>query len=263
MTHSAVHRELDQFQGMRVALIGGGQSSLQTAALLHEAGVDVRVIVRKDRIVWERPIKHEIGLFDRLKRPPVKLCEGWACVAHDYPEIFRRLPEGFREFKATTSFGPSGAWWLRDRVEGVLDITTGTPVLRAEPEGNGVRLHLGGAKPQTMDVDHVMAGTGFRIDVATLPFLGEEIKTSLVMRAGCPTVSRAGESSIDGLYFAGAHTMVSYGAGVRLISRTHHTAAHIARSVARRARREARPGEPDAPEGTPRSLTTTGPLSAS
>jgi lysine/ornithine N-monooxygenase len=145
----------------------------------------------------------------------------------------------------------------------VLDITTGTPVLRAEPEGNGVRLHLGGAKPTTMDVDHVMAGTGFRIDVATLPFLAEEIKSSLVMRAGCPTVSRAGESSVDGLYFAGAHTMVSYGAGVRFISGTHHTAAQIARSVARRARREARPGEPDAPEGTPRSLTTTGPFPAS
>jgi hypothetical protein len=196
-------------------------------------------------------------------RPPVRLCEGWACVAHDYPEIFRRLPEGYRVVKATTSFGPSGAWWLRDRVEGVLDIQTGTPVLRTEPEGSGVRLHLGGAKPSTMDVDHVMAGTGFRIDAATLPFLAEEIKSSLAMRAGCPLVSRAGESSVDGLYFAGAHTMVSYGAGVRFISGTHHTAAQIARQVARRARREARPVEPDAPVAAPRPLTTTGPLSAS
>jgi thioredoxin reductase len=263
MTHTIAHRYLDKFKGMRVALIGGGQSSLQTAALMHELGVDVRVIVRKKEIVWERSIKPEIGLFDRVMRPPVRLCEGWACVAHDYPVIFRRLPEGYRVFKATTSFGPAGAWWLRDRVEGVLDIQTGTPVLRAEPEGSGVRLHLGGAKPATMDVDHVMAGTGFRIDAATLPFLAEEIKSSLRMRAGCPLVSRAGESSVDGLYFAGAHTMVSYGAGVRFISGTHHTAAQIARSVARRARREAGTVEPDAPEATPRSLTATGPLSAS
>jgi FAD-dependent urate hydroxylase len=263
MTHSTVHRTLDQFLGKRVALIGGGQSSLQTAALLHEMGVDVRVVMRKDHIYWEQSIKPEIGLIDRLRRPPVRLCEGWACVAHDYPEIFRRLPEDYRVIKATTSFGPAGAWWLRDRVEGVVEVLTGSPVNRAEPFGSGVRLHLGGAKPKTMDVDHVMAGTGFRIDVATLPFLAEEIKSNLMMRAGCPLVSRAGESTVDGLYFAGAHTMVSYGAGVRFISGTHHTAAHIARSVARHVRREARPAEPDAPAASPRALTTTGPLSVS
>jgi thioredoxin reductase len=263
MTHTTVHRDLDKFRGKRVALIGGGQSSLQTAALLHEVGVDVRVIVRKEQIVWETSIKPEIGLLDRIMRPPARLCEGWSCVAHDYPEIFRRLPESYRILKATTALGPAGAWWLRDRVEGVVEVLTGHPVKRAEPEGSGVRLHLGGPKPSTMDVDHVMAGTGFRIDVSTLPFLAEEIKSSLVMRAGCPLVNRAGESTVDGLYFAGAHTMVSYGAGVRFISGTHHTSAHIARSVARHLRKEARPAEPDAPADAARSLTTTGPLSVS
>jgi thioredoxin reductase len=263
MTHSTVHRELDQFHGKRVALIGGGQSSLQTAALLHEMGVDVRVVVRKEQIVWERAIKPEIGLLDRIMRPPVRLCEGWSCAAHDYPEIFRRLPESVRISHATTSFGPAGAWWLRDRVEGVIEVLTGHPVKRAEPHGSGVRLHLGGPTPSTMDVDHVMAGTGFRIDVSTLPFLSADIKSSLVMRAGCPVVSRAGESTVDGLYFAGAHTMVSYGAGVRFISGTHHTSGHMARSVARRLRREARTAGPGAPTATARPLTTTGPLSKS
>src|SRR6202000_1117185 len=40
VTHSAAHDRLDQFRGRRVAVIGGGQSALQTAALLHEAGGD-------------------------------------------------------------------------------------------------------------------------------------------------------------------------------------------------------------------------------
>ena len=46
ITHSVVHDRLDKFSGRRVAVIGGGQSSLQTAALLHEAGADVQVVMR-------------------------------------------------------------------------------------------------------------------------------------------------------------------------------------------------------------------------
>ena len=54
-------------------------------------------------------------------------------------------------------------------------------------------------------------------------------------------------SFLPGLYFAGAHTMVSLGPGVRFISGTHHTAARLARSVARRARSGAGPVKPGAP----------------
>jgi hypothetical protein len=54
-------------------------------------------------------------------------------------------------------------------------------------------------------------------------------------------VNRAGESSVAGLYFAGAPTMVSLGPGVRFIAGTHHTAAQLARSVGRRGRKEAGP----------------------
>ena len=52
MTHSAVHDRLDQFRGRRVAVVGAGQSALQTAALLHEAGADVQVIARREQIIW-------------------------------------------------------------------------------------------------------------------------------------------------------------------------------------------------------------------
>ncbi len=40
--------------------------------------------------------------------------------------------------------------------------------------------------------------------------------------------------------------MISHGPGVRFISGTHHTAAHLARSVARRARKGGRPVAPEA-----------------
>ena len=247
MTHSSAHRRLDQFRGRRVAVIGGGQSALQTGALLHEAGADVQVVVRRQQVSWSQQIAPEIRPFDYIMRPPTKLCEGWGCAFYDSPDAFRLLPESIRVRKALTSFGPSGAWWLRDRVEGVVEVLTGHPLRWAEPHGSGVRLHLDGPKQSSIEADHVIAGTGFRIDVSRLSFLSEGIQAGLVTRANCPLVNRAGESTVPGLYFAGAHTMVSLGPGVRFISGTHATAAQLARSVARRARRGTGPAKPAAP----------------
>src|SRR6185312_6082371 len=67
MTHSAVHDRLDQFRGRRVAVVGAGQSALQTAALLHEAGADVQVIARRRQLIWEQRIADELPA-SRLRR---------------------------------------------------------------------------------------------------------------------------------------------------------------------------------------------------
>lgn len=244
MTHSSVHARLDQFQGRRVAVIGAGQSALQTAALLHEAGADARVVARTQQIRWEEAIAPEVRLADYVMRPPTKMCEGWACVVYGSPDLFRLMPQSMRLRKTLTTFGPTGAWWLRDRVEGVLDVLTGHRLKSAEPHGSGVRLHLDGPRQSTVDADHVIAGTGFRIDVSRLSFLSADIQAGLGTCADFPVVNRAGESSVPGLYFAGAHTMPSLGPGMRFISGTHSVAARMAGAVARRARRGAGKADP-------------------
>jgi thioredoxin reductase len=255
MTHSSVHRRLDQFRGRRVAVIGAGQSALQTGALLHEAGADVQVIARSQQLVWESQMPRETRLLDYITRPPTKLCEGWGCVVADLPGAFRLLPESIRIRKALRSFGPKGAWWLRDRVEGVVEVLTGHHLRWAEPQGSGVRLHLDGPKRSSIEAEHVIAGTGFRIDVSRLSFLSEEIRAGLVTRVNYPLVNRVGESTVPGLYFAGAPTVVSLGPGMRFISGTHHTAARLARSLARRAHRRA---DPVAPAASRQPLATVG-----
>jgi thioredoxin reductase len=254
MTHSAVHGRLDQFAGRRVAVIGAGQSALQTAALLNEAGADVQVVARRRQLNWEGRNPDVMHLLDHIKRPKTTLCEGWACAFYVSPDVFRMLPPDLRARKALTTFGPRGAWWLRDRVEGVIDVLTGHRLKSAEPHGSGVRVHLDGPERSSIEADHVIAGTGFRIDMSRLTFLSEDIQTGLVTRANCPTVTRAGESSVPGLYFAGVPAMVSLGPGVRFIAGTHHTVAQLARSVARRARRGTGPSRPDEAGAAPRSL---------
>jgi FAD-dependent urate hydroxylase len=254
MTHSSVHARLDQFSGSRVAVIGAGQSALQSAALLHELGAEVQVIVRGQQLIWEEQIAPETGLLHYILRPPSKLCEGWGCAFFDSPDAFRLLPESVRVRKALSALGPKGAWWLRDRVEGVLDLVLGHRLRSAEPRGSGVLLHLDGPERSSIKADHVIAGTGFRIDVARLAFLSAEIQAGLVTRANCPLVNRAGETAVPGLYFAGAPTMVSLGPGVRFISGTHQVASRLARSVARRAREAAELPVPAVAGASPQPL---------
>ena len=52
VTHCYEGRAIRKHAGHRVAVIGGGQSALESAALLHEAGAEVEVLARQERINW-------------------------------------------------------------------------------------------------------------------------------------------------------------------------------------------------------------------
>jgi thioredoxin reductase len=236
VTHASDHHDLGAYKGRKVAVVGAGQSALETAALLHEQGADVTVIARGRNITWNDPNPAHVNLIGYLRRPVVQLCEGWRCVVWNSPELFRLLPEEMRITKARTVLGPSGAWWLKDRVDGVVEVLTGHRVKEAVPQGSGVQLVLDGPGQSAIDVDHVIAGTGFRPDISRLDFLTEGLRGKINTLNGSPAVSRGGESSVPGLYFAGAHTAVSLGPSARFVAGTHHMAAPTAKSLARRAR---------------------------
>ncbi len=131
--------------------------------------------------------------------------------------------------------GPLGAWWLRDRVEGVIDILGKTHLLGAEPSGSGVRLLLDGPSRSSLEVDHVIAGTGFQVDLRRLAFLPEELRAQITTVGGYPVLNRAAESSVPGLYFVGAPAAFGLGPSMRFIAGTHNVAGQLTRSVASRA----------------------------
>ncbi|GHC45009.1 hypothetical protein GCM10010507_20180 [Streptomyces cinnamoneus] len=41
LSHTSQHMDLSRYAGRRVVVVGGGQSALESAALLHEGGADV------------------------------------------------------------------------------------------------------------------------------------------------------------------------------------------------------------------------------
>jgi len=242
VTHTREHHQLDRFQGRRVAVVGAGQSALETAALLHEAGADVTIIARIPAINWISPNPAHLSRLGHIRRPVTRLCEGWHCTFWNTPAAFRRLPQDMRVEKARTVLGPNGSAWLKDRVDGVIETLADHQVREAVPRGSGVRLVLQGQKQSAIDVDHVVAGTGFRVDPARLPFLPDQIRTRIETVNGFPVVSRAGESTVPGLYFVGAPTAVSNGPSARFIAGTHNIAAKLTRSVARHSRGTAAAG---------------------
>jgi FAD-dependent urate hydroxylase len=234
VSHTIDHHDLDDFKGRSVAVVGAGQSALETAALLHEHGAHVRVIARKT-VNWLTPNPEHISKLGHIRRPTNKLCEGWHCTFWNTPELYHLLPQDVKITKTRTVLGPSGSWWLKDRVDGVIEVLANHRVLSAAHNGSGVRLSLDGPT-DLVDADHVVAGTGFRVDPARLPFLPDEVRSGIANVKGYPVVSRVGESTVPGLYFAGAPTAFSIGPSARFIAGTHNVAAKLAKSLARRAR---------------------------
>jgi FAD-dependent urate hydroxylase len=250
VSHTRDHHLLSAFAGRRVAVVGGGQSALETAALLHEAGAQVQVVMRRAAPAWLEPNPEHIRGLGYVRRPVNKLCEGWHCEFWNSPFLFRRLPREMRIDKARTVLGPAGAWWLKPRVDGVIDVLTGHHLKHAEPGPSGVVMYLDGPARSSVEADHVIAGTGFRIDLARLPFLGEELRAGITTLNKYPVVGRDGQSSVPGLYFAGAPTAVSLGPSVRFIAGTHNVARQMTRSLTRSGRPAARrPAEVRQPAG--------------
>ncbi|MGW1377147.1 NAD(P)-binding domain-containing protein [Streptomyces sp. NPDC002446] len=261
-SHSSDHRDLRRFTGRDVAVIGSGQSALETATLLAEQGARSVVVARADRLRWDRPPQpQERGRLRALGTPRAGLGTGWpAWVWSQLPAAVRLLSPAARTRMAETAPGPSGAWWLRERFESAVPVLLGHRVRAAVPHGEGVRLHLtrtdGGA--ETLDAHHVVAATGFSPDLRRLRLLHPRVRTTVrTVGGGCaPELSSGFESSWPGLFFAGLLTAPTFGPSMKFVYGTEFTAPRLLRGVQRRLgdRRGAttipRPTRDGAPAGT-------------
>ena len=239
VSHTADHPNFDQFKGRRVAIVGSGSSALETAALLNEAGGEVHLVMRcPDAPIWgTKPLP----LTPLVRIRENRLCEGWKCPLWNSPTAFRRLPKSVRAEKARTVLGPLGAWWLKPRVEGAVNMVRKTTVRGAEPSGSGVRLLLEGPNQSSLEVDHVIAGTGFNVNLDRLDYLPQDLRARIATFSGYPVLNRAAESTVPGLYFVGAAASFGLGPSMRFIAGTHNVARQLTASVAGLHDRDQRP----------------------
>jgi thioredoxin reductase len=235
-THSSAHANLGTFRGQSVIVLGAGQSALETAALLHENGASVQLVAREPKLVWNGPpLAPDRPLMQRMREPEAGLGSGWSTWFYSrQPELFRRLPEGTRIYRARTALGPAGASWLPDRVNGQFPIHLGHRLSWAKAGGDGVVLGLegpGGASRE-LAADHVIAATGYRWDLDRLTFLSDQLRPGLRTVAKTAAVDRHYQSSVPGLYFVGPAVAPTFGPVMRFVYGSDHAARTVSRALA-------------------------------
>jgi FAD-dependent urate hydroxylase len=242
-SHSSTHADLGRFRGKDVTVVGAGQAALETAALLAEQGTAVRVVARSGALDWNTlPPPLDRPLARSVRHPHTGLGCGWKNWLYaEAPGLFRRLPAATRARVFTSALGPAGAWWLRERFEGAVEVRLGEHIAEASEERGRVRLGLTTADGvrTSVETDHVIAATGFTPTLGRLAatgLLGGELHGALRTVSGSqgPEVSGVFESTCPGLFLAGLLSAPSFGPSMRFVYGSAHTAEHLVRGVRRR-----------------------------
>jgi hypothetical protein len=241
-SHSSEHGSLAYFVGKRVVVIGAGQSALESAALLLEAGAEVHLVARANAIHWigSRP---DVG---RVRRELQSVAHGLSAPAQigpfplnwliEQPDIVRLLPPELKHAISARGLRPSGASWLAPRI-GSLRVQTGRVVLSAAQVGDRAVLKFDNRSE--LSANHVLLATGYRIDIGGYRFLPPELGARLASTDRYPVLSRGMESSLPGLYFAGAAAVSSFGPLMRFVAGSGFAGQRIARQAALRAKKPA------------------------
>jgi hypothetical protein len=132
--------------------------------------------------------------------------------------------------------GPSGAWWLRERVDGRVPVHVRHRLERASVDGDEVTLTFAGPGGvwRTAAFDHVMAATGYRVDVDALEFLDGGLRRQIARTAGTwPALGPGFGSSVPGLYFTGLAAAATFGPLMRFVAGTEFAARRVAVAVTR------------------------------
>jgi thioredoxin reductase len=243
VTHASRHAALDRFQGREVAVIGSGASATDLAALLHEAGAAVHLVARRQQLRFHSYSPPEHGVYRvlaELRNPTTGIGPGWRHVFYcRAPQLFRHLPEDIRFRIVRNALGPAGGWFMRDRVIGRFPILEGFAPEAAQIKDGRIALRLAGpAGERTLTADHVIAATGYRIDLDAIGFLSDGLRRSIAVAGRVPVLSAHSETSVPGLYIVGPAAAFSFGPVLRFVYGAKPTVPRVARRLARQAPRK-------------------------
>jgi lysine/ornithine N-monooxygenase len=240
VTHSFDHHDVGQFKDRDVTVLGAGASAIDTAIALHEAGARVQIVARRKVIPFHMaPDNAEPSILQQLRMPDTGIGPGWRsffCV--NAPLLFHKLPQRLRLDITRRHLGPAPGWFTREKVEGKIAAHLGQFLQSARMVDGRVALEMKDDRGRVRVVmtDHVVAATGYKVDLARLPFLDGELRDAVEQVEGTPVLSDNFESSLPDLYFLGLAASNSFGPLLRFMYgaefATPRLSAHLHRRVA-------------------------------
>jgi len=234
-THTSEHHDFGKFAGKEVLVIGSGQSALESAALLHEAGAQVEVAARSRHIHWlqgwaSKTLHRRLGRFTaRLLYAPTDVGPAGISQLMARPDLLRRLPRALQDKLRKRSVRPAGARWLVERLRKV-PINLGRSVVSVAPVGERVKVRLDGQSERTLD--HVLLGTGFRTDILKYEFVAPELLQSIRQCNGYPWLKEGLETSVPGLHILGAPAAWSFGPLMQFVSGARYASHALMQRIA-------------------------------
>jgi FAD-dependent urate hydroxylase len=252
VSHTSQHTDFDGFRGKQVLVIGGGQSALESAALLHECGAHAEIVARTEEIRWlggliSRTIHRGFGpKIAKLLYAPTDVGPAGISQIVARPDLVRRFPRSVQDWLRKRSIRPAGARWLVSRLQ-TVPMHLGRVVVSAFPKGERVKVRLNDGTERIFD--HIFLGTGYRVDVSKYDFLSPKLTESIYAVNGYPRLTAGFETTVPRLHILGAPAVWSFGPLMQFVVGTRYSAKELLRFVAGKAAvKRARVGQRNVPE---------------
>jgi thioredoxin reductase len=133
--------------------------------------------------------------------------------------------------------GPAPGWFINEKVIGRIPFHMRAEIREVRIENGQVRIRFtsGDEGETTLIVDHLIAGTGFRVALSRLKWLDGELVGAMEKVEDTPVLSRNFESSVPGLYFVGLASANSFGPLTRFACGAEFTAKRLTRHLTQQA----------------------------
>ena len=191
-SHTSELSDFSQLEGKRILIVGGRQSAFEWAALIHEAGAKaIRLCYRHPTPSFEESDWSWVaGAVHNIATKP-----GW----------FRKLSQSERDQINRRQWSEGRLKlepWLAPRITN--DKTTLLPeseIVACNELSDG-SLEVSLSTGDTLNVDHVILATGYKVDVTRIPFLTKgNVLEQLKTLNGFPALDDHLETNIPGLFF--------------------------------------------------------------
>lgn len=231
VTHTSELRDFAKFRGKEVLVLGGGQSALEAAEFLHEADANVEVVIRNSTLHWLGRTKWtHAKAISWMFYGSADVGPAGISLLVQRPSWFRRLPRTIQTRWGRRAIRPAVSHRIELLVRNV-PIHTDRFVAKTCVEGERVRVHLNDGSERV--VDHMVLGTGYRVNVALYPFLSSDLVERVERIDGYPRLDGGFQSSLPGLHFLGAPAAWSFGPLMRFVAGTEFASPILTRAILR------------------------------